>query len=70
MYQEFYALYVNNQLLVLPIIALSLFVASFIAILYWVIVHLRDSPMPEYMANLPLSDEPIDDGSPEEPKNE
>ena len=56
MYQEFYA---DSHLLILPIIALGLFVASFLAILYWVVVHLRDSSLPEYMANLPLHDEPI-----------
>ncbi|MEM9553604.1 MAG: CcoQ/FixQ family Cbb3-type cytochrome c oxidase assembly chaperone [Acidobacteriota bacterium] len=68
MYQEFYA---NSHLLVLPVIALSLFVAAFIAILYWVFVHLRDSSVPDYMANLPLTDGPVvDDGSSEASRNE
>ena len=60
MYQEFYA---NSHLMALPLIALSLFVGSFLAILYWVVVHLRDSSLPDYMAQLPLSDGPLVDHS-------
>lgn len=60
MYQEFYA---NSHLMALPLIALSLFVGSFLAILYWVFVHLRDSSLPEYMSQLPLSDGPTVDGA-------
>lgn len=67
MYQQFFA---TSHLLVLPVIALSLFVAAFIAILYWVLVILRDSPIPDYMANLPLSDGPVVDGEQEEPIHE
>ncbi|MDY7092917.1 MAG: CcoQ/FixQ family Cbb3-type cytochrome c oxidase assembly chaperone [Acidobacteriota bacterium] len=67
MYQEFYA---NSHLLILPIIALGLFVAAFIAILYWVFVQLRHSSMPEYMAHLPLSDGSVVDVSPEDSTDE
>jgi hypothetical protein len=67
MYQEFYA---NSHLLALPVIALSLFVAAFVAILYWVVVQLRDSPMPDYMAHLPLSDGPVVSENQEESTDE
>ena len=67
MYQEFYA---DSHLLVLPIIALALFVASFLAVLYWVLVHLRDSPVPDYMANLPLTESTVvDEGLEKEPRD-
>lgn len=69
MYQEFYALYADH-LMILPIIALGLFVAAFLAILYWVVVRLRDSPMPETMARLPLSDGPVVDDSQEHATDE
>ena len=67
MYQEFYA---SSHLMILPLIAMVLFLAAFGAILYWVLVVLRDSPVPDYMANLPLSDGPVIDGGQEETSNE
>ena len=67
MYQEFYA---ASELMILPLIAMGLIIAAFIAILFWVTVLLRDSPMPRYMANLPLSDGPVVDESQEESSNE
>lgn len=67
MYQEFYA---ASELMILPLIAMGLIIAAFIAILFWVTVLLRDSPMPQYMANLPLSDGPVVDDSQEESSNE
>lgn len=67
MYQEFYA---GSHLMILPLIAMVLFLAAMGAILYWVVVILRDSPVPDYMANLPLSDGPIVDGIQEESSNE
>ena len=67
MYQEFYA---DSHLLILPVLALGLFLASFAAILYWVVVQLRDSSMPDYMANLPLSDGNRVDGSQEDSTDE
>ena len=67
MYREFYA---ASELMLLPLIAMGLISAAFIAILFWVTVLLRDSPMPRYMANLPLSDGPVVDESQEESSNE
>jgi len=67
MYQEFYA---TSDLMILPLIGMSLFLVAFIAILFWVIVGLRDSPLPRYMANLPLSDGPVVDENQEESSNE
>ena len=67
MREEFYA---ASELMMLPLISMGLIMAAFIAILYWVIVLLRDSPMPRYMANLPLSDGPVVDESQEESSNE
>ena len=67
MYQEFYA---ASELMILPLIAMGLIIAAFIAILFWVTVLLRDSPMPRYMANLPLSDGHVVDESQEESNNE
>ena len=67
MFREFYA---ASDLMILPLIAMGLILAAFIAILFWVFVLLRDSPMPQYMANLPLSDGPVVDESQEESSNE
>ena len=67
MYGEFYA---GSNLMILPLIAMGLIMVAFIAILYWVLVLLRDSPMPRYMANLPLSDGPVVDESQEDSSNE
>jgi hypothetical protein len=56
--------------MILPLIAMGLIMAAFFAILFWVLVVLRDSPMPRYMANLPLSDGPLVDESQEDSSNE
>lgn len=67
MYQEFYA---SSDLMILPLIGMGLIMAAFIAILFWVIVGLRNSPLPRYMANLPLSDGPVVDEGQEETSND
>jgi len=64
MFQEFYA---ASDLMLLPLIGMGLFLAVFAGILYWVLVILRRSPLPEYMSHLPLSDGSIVDERQEEP---
>ena len=70
MFQEFYSQYAQSDLMLLPLFAMGLFLLAFGAILYWVLVILRDSPLPEYMANLPLSDDPSLEGRQEASSDE
>jgi hypothetical protein len=55
MYQQFYQ---SSSLLIWPLVGLLLFVASFAAVLFYVIVGLRDRRSLDHLAGLPLdSDE-------------
>jgi hypothetical protein len=51
MYQDYFA---GSSLLVWPLVGLLLFVASFAAVLFYVIVGLRDRRSLEHLAGLPL----------------
>jgi hypothetical protein len=51
MYQQFYQ---GSSLLIWPLVGLLLFVASFAAVLVYVIVGLRDRRSLEHLAGLPL----------------
>lgn len=60
MYGEFYA---DSDLLIWPLVGLGIFVISFIAVLLYVFVGLRDRDETDRLAGLPL--ENGDDGSAE-----
>ena len=51
MYAEFYA---QNPLLFWPLVGLAIFLASFTAVLMYVLIGLRDRRKVNYLANLPL----------------
>jgi cbb3-type cytochrome oxidase subunit 3 len=58
MYQEFFAKYADSGVLALPLIGMFLFLIAFVAIVVWVTYGLKDSALPQYMATLPLNDDP------------
>jgi hypothetical protein len=66
----FRQLFAASESTLLPLIGMFLLLTAFVAILYWVLVVLRNSPLPEYMANLPLSDGPLSERSQEESSND
>lgn len=60
MYSQFYA---DNPLLFWPLVGLAIFVVSFVAVLFYVVVGLRDESKVEHLARLPLdtdSDRPFE----------
>ncbi len=58
MFQEYFARYADAGVLTLPMIGMFLFLVAFVAIVIWVGYGLRDSALPDYMAALPLNDDP------------
>jgi hypothetical protein len=55
MYQQFYG--ARGDLMIWPLIGLGIFVASFVLMLGYVIVGLRDRRRRDELAALPLNDE-------------
>lgn len=51
MYSQFYA---DNPLLFWPLVGLAIFVVSFVAVLLYVVIGLRDKSKVERLARLPL----------------
>ena len=54
MFADFYA---GSDLLTWPLAGLGIFLASFLAVLYYVAVVLRSSSTVDRMANLPLAED-------------
>ena len=54
MFQQFYA---GSDLLVWPLVGLGIFVLGFVAVLLYVGVVLRGSPLIDHLAALPLADD-------------
>jgi hypothetical protein len=60
MFQQFYT---GSDLLIWPLVGLGLFVLGFVAVLLYVGIVLRGSPVIEHLAALPLADDttgPVD----------
>ena len=51
MYAEFYS---QNPLLFWPLVGLAIFVVSFVTVLLYVLIGLRDQSKVDYLAELPL----------------
>lgn len=56
MFQEYFA---QSDLLVWPLIGLIIFLASFVGVILYVCVGLRDAKKRKYLARLPLAREGI-----------